>query len=168
MATEKTRILTDKQIGQKITRIAFQIIEDHYQEKELVMIGIGGRGQTIAERLAETITANSGLRIRLFELTLQKDNPLSSPVLFSGKNSDVKGKTVILVDDVLNSGRTLIYGAKYILDAEPQSLSIATLVDRFHRRFPIRAEYVGLTLSTNFKQHVSIEMRGGKLSAYLE
>lgn len=168
MAMEKTRILTDKQIGQKITRIAFQIVEDHYLEKELVMIGISGRGQTIAERLSETIAFNSGLRIRLFELTLQKDNPSAAPIEFSGNKEDVRGKTVILVDDVLNSGKTLIYGAKYILDAEPQSLSIATLVDRFHRRFPIRAEYVGLTLSTNLKQHVSIEMSRGKLSAYLE
>lgn len=168
MATERTLLLNDQQISRKITRIAHQIYEDHYQAKELVVVGVTGKGQLIAERIANLIKEISTLKVHVHELTLQKDAPLSSPIVFSGTNKDTKGKVVILVDDVLNSGRTLIYGAKYLLDAEPQSLSIATLVDRFHRRFPIRADYVGLTLSTNLKQHVSVEMTKGKLSAYLQ
>ncbi|MEN9348163.1 MAG: phosphoribosyltransferase family protein [Flavobacteriales bacterium] len=168
MATERTLLLNDQQISRKITRIAHQIYEDHYQAKELVVVGVTGKGQLIAERIAALIKEISTLKVQVFELTLQKDSPLSSPIVFSGTPKDTKGKVVILVDDVLNSGRTLIYGAKYLLDAEPQSLSIATLVDRFHRRFPIRADYVGLTLSTNLKQHVSVEVAKGKLSAFLQ
>jgi len=168
MATERTLLLNDQQISRKITRIAHQIYEDHYQAKELVVVGVTGKGQLIAERIAALIKEISTLKVHVHELTLQKDAPLASPIVFSGTTKDTKGKVVILVDDVLNSGRTLIYGAKYLLDAEPQSLSIATLVDRFHRRFPIRADYVGLTLSTNLKQHVSVEMAKGKLSAYLQ
>jgi pyrimidine operon attenuation protein/uracil phosphoribosyltransferase len=87
---------------------------------------------------------------------------------FNGNLKDLKGKQVVLVDDVLNSGRTLMYASRYLLDAEVKQLSIATLIDRFHRRFPMRANFVGLTLSTNLKEHVTVDFTSKKESVHLE
>jgi pyrimidine operon attenuation protein/uracil phosphoribosyltransferase len=89
-------------------------------------------------------------------------------VQFDGETGSLKNKNVILVDDVLNSGRTLIYAAQFILNEGPKALSTATLVDRVHRKFPIRADYVGMTLSTNLKEHVAVIKEKGKYCAYLE
>ena len=153
MPKEKTLILESKQIGQKLTRMAHEIHENNYLEKE---------------RLFSALKSIATCEVNLYQIEINKDKPLSSDVKFNGDIKLLKGKSVILIDDVLNSGRTLIYAAKYLLDAEPRSQATATLVDRFHRRFPVRADYVGLTLSTKLKEHISVEMEKGKEAVYLE
>jgi pyrimidine operon attenuation protein/uracil phosphoribosyltransferase len=168
MPKEKTLILESKQIGQKLTRMAHEIHENNYLEKEIVLVGVVGRGLEVAERLFSALKSIATCEVNLYQIEINKDKPLSSDVKFNGDIKLLKGKSVILIDDVLNSGRTLIYAAKYLLDAEPRSLATATLVDRFHRRFPVRADYVGLTLSTNLKEHISVEMEKGKEAVYLE
>lgn len=168
MPKERTLILESRQIGQKLTRMAHEIHENNYLEKEIVLVGVVGRGLEVAERLFSALKSIATCDVHLHQIEINKDKPLSADMKFSGDIKLLKGKSVILIDDVLNSGRTLIYAAKYLLDAEPRSLATATLVDRFHRRFPVRADYVGLTLSTNLKEHITVEMEKGKEAVYLE
>ena len=168
MPKERTLILESKQIGQKLTRMAHEMHENNYLEKEIVLVGVVGRGLEVAERLFTALKSIATCEVNLYQIEINKDKPLSSDVKFNGDIKLLKGKSVILIDDVLNSGRTLIYAAKYLLDAEPRSLATATLVDRFHRRFPVRADYVGLTLSTNLKEHITVDMEKGKEAVYLE
>ena len=167
MTKEPTLILNSKQISQKIIRMAHEIHENHYKEKELVLIGIEGRGVQLATRLSKLLSEISGLTIHQEEIKLNKDKPLSEPMRYSGDLKTLKGKSVILIDDVLNSGKTLIYASRFILEVDAKSLMIATLVDRFHRKFPIRADIVGLTLSTNLREHVTVNLNKGKEAVYL-
>ena len=168
MPKEITPILDAQQISQKLTRIAHEIHEKNYKEKDIVVVGVTGRGSEVAERIAKLLTDISEINVVVHHIELNKEKPLNGEIKYSGELKELKNKSVILVDDVLNSGRTLIYAAKHLLDAEPKVLSIATLIDRFHRRFPIRADYVGLTLSTNLKEHITVEMEKGKEAVYLE
>lgn len=168
MKSERSLILNSKQVAQKLVRIAHEIHENHYKEKEIVIIGVRGKGSEVAERLGDLLKGIADSLVSVEHIELNKDKPLSGPISFTGELMTIKNKCVVLVDDVLNSGRTLIYASRHILDAEPKHLAIATLVDRFHRRFPIRADYVGLTLSTNLKEHVTVDLAKGKEAVYLE
>lgn len=168
MSKERALILNARQIDQKLTRMAHEIHENHYKEKELILVGIEGRGSDMAKRLQKRLSAVCEIQITLETVSLNKDKPLSSDILFSGDLKTLKGKYVVLIDDVINSGRTLIYASRFLLDSDLKGLSIATLVDRFHRKFPIRADYVGLTLSTNLREHVSVELGKGKEAVYLD
>ncbi len=168
MDRERSLILDTKQIAQKLMRIAHEIHENNYKEKELIVVGVAGRGSEVASRIGALLSSISEIAVVVEEITLNKENPLNNAVTYSGELKSLKGKSVVLVDDVLNSGRTLIYAAKFLLDAEPKNLATAALVDRFHRKFPVRADYVGLTLSTNLKEHISVEMLKGKEAVYLE
>ncbi|NNE55600.1 MAG: phosphoribosyltransferase [Flavobacteriales bacterium] len=167
MSENRTLILDAGQIDKKITRIAHHIYENHYKRKELHVVGLADRGIEVASRIAAILEDISEIKILSYTLTLNKKDPLKEPV-FSGDLKDLKGKVVILVDDVVNSGRTLIYASRYILDNNPEVLATAALVDRIHRKFPIRTDYVGLSLSTNLKEHVAVELGKKKDAAYLE
>lgn len=168
MNKEKTLILNSLQVNQKITRMAHEIYENHHKSKELVLIGITGNGNTLANRLCDLLQEISQLKVHKFELTLHKEKPLSSPIQFTGDIHDLKGKEVIVIDDVLNSGKTLMYACRFILEVDVKRLSIATFVDRFHRKFPLKADYSGLVLSTNLKEHVSVDLSTNKESVHLE
>lgn len=163
----RTLILDQDQIDKKVNRIAHHIYEIHYKQKEITIIGIVDRGFELAKKISKVLSDISPLEIKLHRLTVDKDKPLSD-VEFSGDFSELKGKVVVLVDDVLNSGRTLIHATRIILEHDPKVLATAILVDRIHRKFPIRADYVGLTLSTNLKEHIHVELGGKTEAAYLE
>jgi pyrimidine operon attenuation protein/uracil phosphoribosyltransferase len=168
MPKERTLILTAKQIHQKLTRMAHEMLENNYTEKTIVLVGVVGRGMQVAEALYKELKKITDIEVQLTSIELNKEKPLNSEMKFSGELKQLKGKSVILIDDVLNSGKTLIYATKHLLDTEPKALSTAALVDRFHRKFPIRADYVGLTLSTNLKEHIAVELDKGKEAVYLE
>lgn len=164
----RTRILDSWSIEQMTRRIAHQIFENHYREKELVLVGVSGLGNDIASLLEKELKAISSLSLVRYEIALDKKNPLRGERSFSGELSDLKNKTVFLVDDVLNSGRTLSYAVSHLLAAAPKRLRTVVIVDRIHREFPIRADFVGMTLSTNLKEHVSVERDGNTYAAYLD
>jgi len=163
-----TLILDTKQVNQKLTRIAHHIYENHYKEKELFFVGITGRGFIIANIIANKLRDISSLQVHCMSLTINKNKPTKEEIELDGELSSIKGKVVVLVDDVLNSGRTLVYAMKFLLEAVPKNIAITTLVDRTHRRFPIHANYAGLTLSTNLKEHVRVELSKGKEAVYLD
>lgn len=161
---EENIILNHQQILQKINRIAYQIYEDHYDQKEIILAGIAKSGYTFAAILKEKLESISSIRVELIELHIDKKNPLSKPVELPIDKSAFKQKTVIVVDDVLNSGKAMIYGLKAFLDAPLKSLSIAVLVNRSHNRYPLHADYVGLSLATTLKEHIEVSFE--KKNAY--
>jgi len=163
----KSKILNKKQIQQKLTRMAWQIYEANYQESEITIAGIKGNGFVIAERLAKIISDISEIEIHLTEIKINKKSPLDSPIKLSPENVNYTEQVVILVDDVLNSGKTMIYGVKHFLDIPVKKIYTTALVDRKHHRFPIRTDYSGLILSTSIKDHVAVEL-GDNEGAYLE
>lgn len=163
----KTLVLDHESILQKIRRIAYQIYEFNYNEKELIFVAIEKQGTILAERLKPIVEEISGIEVKLMSLKINKKSPLDNPIL-SGDVNELAGKSVILIDDVLNSGRTLIYGVRHILTYPVRNLTTVVLVDRRHRKFPIKADFVGLTISTTIQDHIAVEFKNGKDAVYLE
>lgn len=153
-----TIILTSKQIEQKINRMAFQLYENNSNEKELVIAGIVGNGFLLAKRLASVVEKISGIKTKLIEIKLDKENPLTAEIKIALTEKELKNKVVVLVDDVLNSGKTLIFGAKPFLAAPLKRLTTVVLVDRGHNRYPIKADIVGLSLSTTLQEHIDVKL----------
>tara|TARA_B100000900_G_C20149421_1_gene541232 strand:+ start:95 stop:592 length:498 start_codon:yes stop_codon:yes gene_type:complete len=155
---KRTKILSAKQIQQKLNRIAWQIFESNYQESNIIIAGICGNGFVIAKRLASIIKEISDIDVLLTEIKINKNEPFNSLIKLSIKEKDYDGKVVILVDDVVNSGKTMIYGVKHFLNVPVKKINTTALIDRKHLRFPIRTDYAGLVLSTSIKEHVSVEL----------
>lgn len=167
MSAVQTVVLNETQINQKIDRLAFQIYENHYSEDEIIIGGIAGTGFKLAELLCERLAKFDDLKIRLVPVHVDKTNPYGADPIVDLEREDVEDKVVILVDDVLNSGKTLIYGIKYFLKVKLKALRTVALVDRDHKRFPVKADYVGLHLSTTLQEHVNVVL-DGEMAVYLE
>ena len=155
MPDKKILILDKTQIQQKLNRIAYQIWEDNLEEKELVIAGIAELGFTIAKRLKELIEKISGIKIQLMRIEIDKDSSHLQATT-DIPMEQCTGKAVILVDDVLNSGRTLVYGLGVFLDLPLKKIRTAVLVDRSHRIFPVSPDFTGLELATVLKEHVDV------------
>jgi pyrimidine operon attenuation protein/uracil phosphoribosyltransferase len=155
MADKKLLILNKKQIEQRIDRMAYQILEDNLGEKELIIAGIIDKGYLIAKRLKSVLESISEIKITLMEVKINKE--ISH--LEASSDLDLKlaeNKVVILVDDVLNSGRTLAYGIGVFLDIPLKKLRTLVLIDRSHRNFPVSPDFTGLELATILKEHVTV------------
>ncbi len=165
---KKVQILNSEEIQQKTRRIAYQIVEDNYDESELILIGIKPNGFEYAEQLKIEIEAIDGIKVILLELSLNKSKPLEQEIkLVLGKKS-LDNKTVIVIDDVANTGKTLYYALKPVMEFSPKKVQAAVLVDRQHKLFPVSPDFVGLSLSTTMQEHIMVEFNGkGKGTAYL-
>jgi pyrimidine operon attenuation protein/uracil phosphoribosyltransferase len=157
MPENQVLILDQKQIAQKINRIAYQILEDNLDEKEIVLAGIWDRGYKLALRLSAVLKEIASFKVTLLRIDLEKQNSklVSKTDL---EESEWKNKVIILVDDVLNSGKTLAYGLGVFLDTPHKKIRTVVLVDRSHKIFPIATDFVGLELSTILKEHVDVVM----------
>ena len=160
---EKTLILTAGQIKQKIRRMAFEIYEHNFKEKIVVIAGIEGQGYVLAKLLAKEVESISELEITLVKVAIDKNQPMQSEVTIDCDVKDIKKKCIIVVDDVLNTGRTFAYGLKPFLNTEIKKLEIAVLVNRSHTLFPIYPQYTGYELATTLREHVEVIL--GKDSA---
>ena len=167
MKATQTIVLNKQQINQKIDRLAFQIHENNYNEKEIIIAGIAGKGFTLAELLAARLAKLSDVKVTLVPVQVNKQDPLAVNASVALEKSDAEDKVVILVDDVLNSGRTLIYGISHFLQVRLKALRTVALIDRDHKRFPVKADYVGLVLSTTLQEHIRVELEG-EMAVYLE
>ena len=155
MSTAVSEVLDHSKIEARIRRIAWQIYEDHQQESEVVLAGIAVRGFILAELVAAELQKISPLLVHIQGLEVNKEDPLvSEPRLIPGM--DCTGKCIIVVDDVLNSGSTLIYGVRYFLDFKVKQIKTAILVDRNHKSFQVKADYKGISLSTGVLEHVEV------------
>jgi pyrimidine operon attenuation protein/uracil phosphoribosyltransferase len=164
----KVKILDTTQIQQKLNRLAFEVYENNFSEKELLVVGIDGNGYKIAIHLSEKLKKISPLKIALGKIKLNKDKPWEGEPMVDFDEKAFVNKTVILVDDVLNSGKTLMYAVRLFLEKPVKKINTVILVDRSHTRFPVKADYVGLTLSTTLQEHIEADFsRKEKEAVYL-
>ncbi|MES2630032.1 MAG: phosphoribosyltransferase family protein, partial [Bacteroidota bacterium] len=158
----KTIILESKKIDQKIIRIAHEIAEFNYDQPGVILIGIVDRGYQLAERLVSELAKYYDQPAELGRLFMDKHDPVNCEYRVDIPLEQLEGKSVILVDDVLESGRTLIYAAKFLLGANVKKLTTVVLVDRMHPKFPITADFVGMTLSTTVQEHIYVDLTPGE------
>lgn len=164
---DRTEILGARQADLKLDRIAYEIIEQNLDEGDVVLAGIADRGVHIARVLKGKIERIGGLRVRLLTVHIDKDNPVSASV--DDPSFSASGQSIILVDDVASSGRTLLYACRLFLDAVPKKIQMAVLVDRMHKRFPVTNDYIGLMLSTNLQEHIHVVInKKEEITAYIE
>ncbi len=149
-------VLNHNQIKKKITRIAYEIYERNLGSGAVVFAGISGMGKTLAGLLAAELQAISNLKIEEVEILLDKSNLAKSEVELSSP-IELEGKTLLIVDDVLNTGKTLAYAMKPFLDVELYKMEVAVLVNRSHGLFPIRPDYTGYELSTTLNEHIRVD-----------
>jgi len=166
MVEEKSLILDGVQVKQKVRRMAFEILENNFKEKFIALVGVEKQGYTLAGMLKKELESISSVEIKLIRLSIDKANPQHSDVQIDCDLKEVKKRVVILVDDVLNTGRTFAYGLKPFLSIELKKLETAVLVNRSHPLFPIYAQYSGYELATTMDDHVEVILGKG-MSVYL-
>lgn len=168
MAESRLLILNAQQIQQKINRIAYQILEDNLNEKEIVLAGIWDRGYKFALRLEKVLSEISELQVVMVRIELDKDSSKLSATI-EPEPIKVKNKVIILVDDVLNSGKTLAYGFGVFLNTPHKKIRTVVLVDRSHKIYPISTDFVGLQMATVLKEHVDVvlDVEGEEDAVYL-
>ena len=160
-------ILSKQDISKKINRLAFQLLENSFQEEKLFLGGIVGNGIILANRIAKIIQENSVLDVEVFEIIINKSEPWSEQTVLTADKKDLKNGYIVLIDDVLNSGKTMQYALIEVLQFPTKAIKTLTLVDRTHRRFPIKADFVGMSLSTTLKDRVEIILSDNEEKAYL-
>lgn len=159
-------ILTNRDIDNKVLRIAYQICETFHGENEIVIAGISKNGYILAKKIEQRLFEISNLKIILCEVFIDKTNPLNQ-IETSLKSRDYQNKNLVLIDDVLNSGSTLIYGVKHFLNVPLKKFKTAVLVDRNHKKFPVKADFKGISLSTSTKEHVEVVFLENESYAHL-
>ena len=167
MILKENIILNNTQIDQKIRRIAYQIYESNSNEKELIIAGIKGNGFILANKIVTVLEKISTLKVTICEVNINKKKPLEK-ITTSLTKEAYKNKSLVLVDDVLNSGTTLIYGVKHFLEVPLKRFKTAVLVNRNHKKYPVKADFKGVSLSTSIKEHIVVDFDATKTMAYLE
>jgi pyrimidine operon attenuation protein/uracil phosphoribosyltransferase len=163
----RTVILTEKEISNKIRRIAYQIYENNINEKEVILAGIDKNGYTLTKKIKNVLTSISDINFTLCKVSIDKKEPQS--IIKTSLTEDAyKNKSIVLIDDVLNSGTTLIYGVKHFLNVPLKQFKTAVLVNRNHKKYPIKADFKGLSLSTSLHEHVTVSFDGKKSEVVLE
>jgi pyrimidine operon attenuation protein/uracil phosphoribosyltransferase len=151
----KNIILSNQEIEHKIKRIAYQIYETFIDEDEIVIAGIASNGFIFAEKIADSLKKISTLEVVLCEVQIDKHQP-ELEVKTSLSTAEYANKGLVLVDDVLNSGTTLIYAVRHFLDVPLKKFKTAVLVDRNHKKYPVKADFKGISLSTSSLEHVQV------------
>jgi pyrimidine operon attenuation protein/uracil phosphoribosyltransferase len=160
-------ILDQETVARKLQRIAYEIIENNLDEKYLILAGIRENGSVIARNIEKLLRSiNSDIDIWNIDITLDKKSP--HDIKLSGE-TDFTDKTIIVVDDVANSGRTMLYAIKPFLAYLPKRIQTLALVERTHKAYPVNNDYVGLSVNTTLQEHIFVEVEGDTVTgAYLE
>ncbi len=162
-----TLVLDTVKVKQKIRRIAYEIFENNFKEKILVLAGIDGQGYSLAKIIAAELGKISPLEIRIVKVSLDKLSPQQSEVTLDAETKEIKKKCIVLVDDVLNTGRTLAYAMKPFLDMDIKKIEVAVMVNRSNTLFPITPTYTGYQLATTLTDHVEVVL-GKNAAVYLK
>lgn len=153
---EKRYILNQKEVSQKIHRMSLELAENlSGNDAPLVLIGIRDSGTTVAENVGKLLPQYIANSIQIVSMKLNKDYP--TDVVIS-EQVELNGKNILIIDDVSNSGRTLVYALKPILEGHPKSIQTMVLVQRMHQQFPVKPDYVGLSLATTKEDHIQVEV----------
>ena len=164
--TEKKYIF-DKQVAEKkLQRMDYEILENNIDEERIVLAGIPENGVVIAKTIQRVLSEISPLKTELITISLDKRHPKEVSL---SKKLDFNGQVVIIVDDVVNSGKTLLYSVKPFLEFQPKKIQTLVLVERSHNNFPVHPDYIGLSLSTTLLEHIFVEVQGDEVTgAYLQ
>lgn len=167
MTATKLTILNHQEINHKIKRIAYQIYESNVNETEVILAGIDSNGYILAKKLKSNLDKISELKSVLCKVVIDKKNPLSV-IKTSLTEEEYTNKSIVLIDDVLNSGSTLIYGVKHFLNVPLKQFKTAVLVNRNHKKFPVKADFKGISLSTSLNEHIDVILEGKTFEAFLK
>ena len=151
----KNKILNTNQIKKIVKRIAYQIHENNLDYPEIILIGVYKNGYTLAKKINIELEQISSSNVELVSIKINKKNP-SEEIDLSCKKEFLKNKAIVLVDDVLHTGKTLIYCVKHLLEVTPKNFNTVVLIDRNHKNFPIKVDFKGISLSTFISDHVEV------------
>ena len=163
---KEKKILDKEQIQEKIKRISYEIYEESFDDKSILICGIEENGSIIAKKIIKELQSICDIKIEFMSIDLNKRKPLNTVEIKSSKNN-IKNKSIVLIDDVSNTGKTLIYVIKELIKFEPKKINTAVLVNRDHTLFPIKINFVGLSLSTSIKSHIEVKLDDKDVGAYL-
>ncbi len=163
---KEKKILDKEQIQEKIKRISYEVYEENFDDKSILICGIEKNGSIIAKRVIKELESICDIKIEFISIYLNKKKPLNTVEIKSSKNN-IKNKSIILIDDVSNTGKTLIYVIKELIKLEPKKINTAVLVNRDHTLFPIKINFIGLSLSTSIKNHIEVKLGNKDIGAYL-
>lgn len=159
------KILNQRQIRQKIKRLAIEILENNYEENELILAGINNNGMVFARLLSTQLKKMAQLKVTLTRIRLNPAHPLESDVEVEVPLEQLAGKVIIVIDDVANTGRTIFYAFKPLLHILPKKVEVAVLVDRKHKSFPVKVDYMGLSLATTLMEDIDVQIKDVKEQA---
>ena len=166
MATDKKYILSKEVVEKKLQRMAYEILENNIDEKEIILAGIRESGSVVAKVIQQMLGKISTIKTELITITLDKKEPTDVSL---SRSIDLNGKVIILIDDVSNSGKTLLYALKPFIEFHPKKIQTLVLVERTHTSFPVRPDYVGLSIATTLEEHIFVEVKGTEITgAYLK
>ena len=159
-------ILDEGTVARKLQRIAYEIVENNLDEQELILAGVKENGSTIARNIQQLLQQISPIKTELIEISLDKKTP--GEIRLS-KSMDFNNKVIVVVDDVANSGKTMLYAIKPFLAYLPKKVQTLALVERTHKKYPVNTDYVGLSVATTLQEHIFVEVDGNTVTgAYLE
>jgi pyrimidine operon attenuation protein / uracil phosphoribosyltransferase len=160
MTAEKKYILNKEVAAKKMRRMAYEILENNLEEKEIVLAGIRGSGSVVAHNIEKILKEISSFQIETITVSLDKKQPEEISL---SKTIDFTGKVIIVIDDVSNSGKTMLYALKPFINYHPKKIQTLVLVERSHNSFPVRPDYVGLILATTMQEHIYVEVAGDEV-----
>ncbi|MBT4297797.1 MAG: phosphoribosyltransferase family protein [Flavobacteriaceae bacterium] len=163
----KNKILNTNQIKKIVKRIAYQIHENNLEYPEIILIGVHKNGYTLAEKINKELKQISKSNIKLVSIKINKKNPLEE-IELDCKKEYLKNKVIVLVDDVLHTGKTLIYCVKHLLEITPKNFNTVVLIDRNHKKFPIKVDFKGISLSTFISDHVEVVFEDNNSYAFIK
>lgn len=166
MQLEKDQILDHTKIQHILKRMAYQIYESNVNETEIILAGIKENGFLLAKKLGKEVEKISPLKVVLCEIVVNKKDPLAS-INSSLSLEEIKNQSIVVIDDVLHSGGTLIHAVKYVLAVPVKQIKTAVLIDRNHKKFPIKADFKGISLSTSLNENVEVIFEKNKDRAVL-
>lgn len=164
--TAENRILSKQQIQQKISRIAFEIYENNYLEKKIYVAGIPS-GYKLAQLLANELEKIAPFEISLLKVEIDKPKGKKETISVDRDPNELKNHVLILVDDVLHTGRTFLQSLRPFLDVKVKKIETVALVNRSHTKFPINANYTGYVLATTLNDHIEVILENKGFGVYL-
>jgi pyrimidine operon attenuation protein/uracil phosphoribosyltransferase len=152
----KNYILDEGTAARKLQRMAYEILENNLDEPELILAGIRDSGSVIARNIQQLLQKiGAAMKTEIIDITLDKKNP--GEIVLS-KNMDFTNKVVVIVDDVANSGKTMLYAMKPFLAFQPKKIQTLALVERTHKKYPVKTDYVGLSVATTLQEHIYVDV----------
>jgi pyrimidine operon attenuation protein/uracil phosphoribosyltransferase len=162
----KNYILDEGTAARKLHRMAYEILENNLDEKELILAGIRDSGSVIARNIQQLLQQIGGMKTDIIDITLDKKNPEEITL---SKTMDFTNRVIVVIDDVANSGKTMLYAMKPFLAFQPKKIQTLALVERTHKKYPVKTDYVGLSVATTLQEHIYVDVENTTIKgAYMQ